>query len=141
MEIWKGEFMYDQGSYGHENIVKFELHVDIVVGSFEGIATDPEFEELCDLPIKVSGFINKDHISFVKIYPFLYEENADGKNVLDRTSPDHKVTYDGYYDPIVNKWTGDWETIEEVVKTDDGPDKEYFSVGTWELTIPSIKIP
>ena len=130
MEIWKGKFKYDLGDYGHDREVEFELQVELKDGNFSGIATDPDFAKLSSLQIPVEGTFEGDHISFVTTFPFKYDQDEDGKSFINETENGHDVNYDGYYDPDVNKWTGDWEILEGEV------DEQLFVGGTWELDLP-----
>ena len=130
MEIWKGTFKYDLGDYGHEREVAFELRVKFKDGKISGIATDSDFVLLSSLPIPVKGFFEGDHISFVTTFPFKYDQDENGKSFINESEKGHDVNYDGYFNPDVNKWTGDWEILE------GEEDEQLFVGGTWELDLP-----
>lgn len=135
-EIWKGQFRYDKADYGFDDVVNFELQVEFVNGSLKGIATDPEFAELSDLPVTVKGFIEGDHISFIKSYPLKYESDENGKSFINESTKGHDVVYDGYFDPTVNKWIGHWEIIADEIKVDLEVYQQLYVGGNWELQIP-----
>lgn len=136
MENWKGEFQYDKADYGFDTIVQFELEVEFENGTIKGIATDPEFEELSKLPIIVKGFIEGDHISFIKSYPLRYESDENGNSFIKKSEKGQDVVYDGYFDPFVDKWTGHWEILMDETKVDVDLYENFYVGGIWELKIP-----
>jgi hypothetical protein len=136
VEVWQGQFEYDKADYGFDTVVKFELHVKFENGSLEGITTDPEFAELSDLLVMVKGFVEGDHISFVKSYPLYYESDENGKSSINESKKGHDVVYDGYFDPTVNKWTGHWEILTDEIKVDVELYEQHYVGGIWELELP-----
>lgn len=136
MNIWTGKLSHDEADYGILDDVNFELYVDLKLGSFSGNATDPEYIELCKLPIHVEGFVDGDHISFVKIYPFWYGLDENDVLYLDETKKEHRVEYDGYFDPDVNKWTGHWEVIIDEVQVEFEIYEHVYIGGSWEMELP-----
>lgn len=136
MNIWNGKFSHDEADYGILDDVEFELHVNLDQGSFSGTATDPEFSELCKLPIHVNGFVDGDHISFVKVYPFWYGLDENDVLYLDETKKEHRVEYDGYYDPNVNQWTGHWEILIDETKVEFEVYEQVYLGGSWEMELP-----
>ena len=130
MQIWEGRFKYDLADYGHEREVEFELHVELQNGKFEGTAFDPEFAALSNKQIQVKGSIDGDHVNFVTTFPFRYDQDENGKPFINESEKGHDVVYDGYFNPDVNLWTGDWEILEGEIS------EQLFVGGSWELTLP-----
>lgn len=93
---------------------------------FSGTVWEDEFYALSQTFVKVQGFIEGDHISFVKTYPFDYGSDEDGKVSIDKTKPGHDVVYDGEWDQTTKSWKGTWEIeIGIVEKTADYQDVLY----------------
>ncbi|MGB0915258.1 MAG: hypothetical protein ACPGVI_04255 [Crocinitomicaceae bacterium] len=136
MEVWKGEFMYDEEHYGHNDSETFELHVHFNNGPFIGTSEDSDFRKISNEPIHVEGFINGDHIQFTKSYPFQFEADENGKTFIDKSAKGHQVIYDGYFDPIIEKWTGDWEVETNTVTDSTDTYNQIYIGGTWELNLP-----
>ena len=136
MEIWKGIFTHDEADYGVQDDVNFELHVKIINGSFEGIATDPEYSKLSNIPVMVNGYLEGDHINFSKIYPYWYGLDENDVLYIDKTKKNHKVDYDGYYNPDLNKWTGYWEVIVDEAMVNSKTTTPVYLGGTWEMDLP-----
>lgn len=136
MEVWKGEFMYDEEHYGFNDSETFELHVYFNNGAILGTSLDSDFLKISDAPIHVEGFIDGDHIQFTKSYPFQFEADEDGKMFINKEEKGHQVVYDGYFDPIVEKWTGDWEVETNTVTDSTDTYNQIYIGGTWELDLP-----
>lgn len=136
MQTWKGEMNYDEVHFGPNQPEVFQLDVEFENGQFSGTSVDAEFSKISELPIQVAGFVEGDHISFIKSYPFHYEADEDGITQIDTSRAGHNVLYDGYFDPIVEKWTGDWEIqVDEINPTDEAY-KQIYIGGAWELNLP-----
>jgi len=81
--------------------------------SFKGTVWEDEFSIASNKYLIVNGYIDNDHISFVKTYPCLYEFNEEGELVIDESKKGHEVIYDGYWDKDKKYWTGEWEVEGE----------------------------
>jgi hypothetical protein len=81
--------------------------------SFHGIVWEEEFSGITGKHLSVKGFIDEDHISFVKKYPCLYEGDENGKVIIDETKSGHEVIYDGYWNEEQGIWIGEWEVEGE----------------------------
>lgn len=136
MEIWKGQFACDEADYGVVPEVDFELQINLVLNEFTGFAKDAEFSELSSLPIRVEGFFDKDHVIFTTTYPCCYDTDENGKKFIDESIKGHEVVHDGYFDPLVDKWTGDWEIVIDEQKDSSGMREQIYVGGTWELDLP-----
>jgi hypothetical protein len=130
---WKGEYIcgpeYDNAQ-GHT--VEFILELNENNGSISGICIDFETKEHFSEPITVSGFIDKDFISFIKQYPFLYSIGEQGQVIVDRTKPHPEITYSGEFDSETNSFLGEWDLVVDSQKFGDG----YFDdslTGTWTM--------
>ena len=81
--------------------------------NFTGAVWEEEFSGITGKKLTVKGYIDEDHISFVKQYPCLYEYDENGKVLIDDSQPGHDVLYDGYWDKSEGKWNGEWEVEGE----------------------------
>lgn len=131
--IWKGKYSYDQ-DFDEESTFDFTLKVSYNDASFEGIALEEEFTGLTGEHATVKGFIDAEHISFVKKYPFKYEEQDDGSIIFDREQKGHEVVYDGYFNSELGIWAGDWEITYDEVKMSHGKYQESLIIGFWQMT-------
>ena len=101
---------YDIDQEGNESPFSFQMDVEFDNQmNFSGSVWEEEFSELSGKRLSVKGFIEAEHISFVKKYPCSYEYDKDGKAVIDDSKPGHEVIYDGYFDKNTGTWTGEWE--------------------------------
>ncbi len=128
---WKGKYAYEEG-FPIEDSFDFELKVQYNEGSFHGIAIEEEFTKLSGETASVKGFIDGDHISFFKQYPFKFEELEDGITIIDRQERGHTVVYDGYFSIEKNRWEGHWEiTFDEIKILNE--EYEIFDWGFWYM--------
>ena len=136
MEVWIGEMNFEEAHFGPNKAELFQLEIEFNRGKFTGVSVDNEFLKISDLPIQVAGFIEGDHISFIKSYPFHYEADEGGVTKIDTTRAGHNVIYDGYFDPIIEKWSGEWEIQIDEINPIDSDYKQIYIGGEWELNIP-----
>lgn len=80
---------------------------------FTGSVSEEEFSGIIGRLLSVKGFIDGDHISFVKQYPCLYEFDENREVIIDESKRGHEVIYDGYWDETKAIWTGEWEVEGE----------------------------
>ena len=130
---WKGEYIcgpeYENNA---DRTVEFILELIENNGSISGICIDFETKEYFAEPITVSGFIDKDFISFIKQYPFFYFIDEQGQVIVDRTKSHPEITYSGEFNPETNAFFGEWDVIVDSQKLGDG----YFVdslTGTWTM--------
>lgn len=128
---WKGKYTYEEG-FPIDASFDFELKVQYNDGSFDGIAIEEEFTKLSGESAHVKGFIEEDYISFVKTYPFKFEEQEDGTVVIDRNERGHKVEYDGYFNSEQNRWEGNWNIVSDEIKI-FADEYEIFEKGFWYM--------
>lgn len=82
---WKGEYTLGP-EYETDEGKTFEFILDLVDenGTFVGICIEREISEQLVEPISISGFWNKELISFTKQYPFSYYVDENGEFVIDK---------------------------------------------------------
>lgn len=111
--IYQGNY-YDIDKEGNESPFQFRIEVDIDEKlSFTGTVWEEEFTGITGKLSTVKGFIDEDHISFVKKYPCTYEYDENGKIIIDESRKGHEVIYDGYWDENTGTWSGEWEVEGE----------------------------
>ncbi|MBL1278832.1 MAG: hypothetical protein COA33_001055 [Fluviicola sp.] len=111
--IYQGKF-FDIDFNEKEISIGFKMEVEIDSNfSFKGTVWEDEFSIASNKYLIVNGYIDNDHISFVKTYPCLYEFNEEGELVIDESKKGHEVIYDGYWDKDKKYWTGEWEVEGE----------------------------
>ena len=134
MAIWKGKhnFNEEHGEIFKDKSIDFEMHITVDDGSFSGTFIDPEFAELNETEIKVSGFFEDNFVSFVITYPFRKIYNGDGTPVLLMDKLNHEVNYYGEFQENSKIISGDWEIIE-VMALDLLGNQIIFSTGTFEM--------
>lgn len=132
-EIWKGCFYYEKGYPEITTLQKVSFQIDILIdnNSFSGTAHDEESKEHFDEPVKVKGFFEKDFISFIMTYPYIYYRDEDDKIIVDKSVPNHNVNYYGEFDETTKSYNGEWEITYVIEQLIDGDIEEVFS-GSWE---------
>lgn len=131
--IWKGKFSYNPEEYGVVEDVDFELYVELNNGKFSGKVYDNEFRELCNELAIVKGFIDEDRIHFVVTYPVSYSVDENDEVQIDASKKGHDVIYNGFLNPILQKWEGEWEILEEEPIEGSDDVYQYHSTGNWEM--------
>ncbi len=94
------------------NEIPFRFRMDVELNeklSFTGKVWEDEFSGLSGKELTVKGYIDEDHISFVKQYPCAYEIDENGEVLIDESRKGHHVIYDGYWDEVNGCWLGEWE--------------------------------
>ncbi len=109
------------------------MEVQFKEGSFTGEFTEAEFTELTGKKGTVKGFIDHQHISFVKKFPFKYDELEDGSILIDESMEGHEVVYDGWFNPEKGTWQGEWEILVEEIKVREGEYELVFDRGCWQM--------
>lgn len=134
MAIWKGKhnFNEEHGEIFKDKSIAFEMQITVDDGSFSGTFIDPEFAELNETEIKVSGFFEDNFVSFVVTYPFRKIYNSNGDAVLLMEKINHEVNYYGEFPDDSKIISGDWEIIE-VMALDLLGNPIIFSTGTFEM--------
>jgi len=131
--IYLGSF-YDIDKEGNESPFQFRIDVEIDEKlSFNGTVWEEEFTGITGKLLSVKGFIDKDHISFVKQYPCAYEFDENRNIIIDESRKGHEVIYDGYWDENTGSWTGEWEVEgeTEVFQLNEVKTKVY--IGHFEM--------
>lgn len=133
-KIWIGHYNYrleDEISENHN----FEIHANLDDGSFSGVAIEEEFTQLTGDKPTVKGFIEDDMISFVKSYPYLFETDENGKQIIDKSIRGHQVEYEGYFEEDKGSWSGTWEIHFGEQKIDIGNYEFQFIMGEWSMKL------
>ncbi|RFC55642.1 hypothetical protein DXU93_01540 [Brumimicrobium aurantiacum] len=88
---------------------------------FKGKVWEEVFSKKTDKFLSVKGFIDEDHISFIKQYPCFFSSDINGELIIDCSKPGHEVIYDGYWNEEKGIWEGEWEVEGEtnLLGTDD----------------------
>lgn len=98
------------------NEIPFPFKMEVVFDerfNFTGTVWEQEFSGFSGKKLSVRGFIDGEHISFVKKYPCAYEFDEQGKPYIDESRKGHEVIYDGYWNEFSQKWIGEWEVEGE----------------------------
>jgi hypothetical protein len=134
---YKGKY-YDIDHKGDEFQVSFSMVVEFNDKmSFKGSVWEDEFTKLSGKQLVVKGYIDEDHISFVKKYPCYYASDENGKRFIDESKLGHEVIYDGYWDENSRKWIGEWEVEgETTLEGLEGIQTDVY-VGSFEMTMES----
>jgi len=101
-------FAIDQN--GNESPFEFRMEVELDdEQSFTGTVWEEEFSGITGKGLTVKGFIDENHISFVKQYPCLYDAGENGEIIIDESKHGHEVIYDGHWNEELGSWFGEWE--------------------------------
>lgn len=131
--IFTGKY-YDIDQQGNESSFSFKMDVELDSKmNFSGIVWEEEFSEISGKNLSVKGFIDDDHISFVKQYPCFYAYDENGKVIIDTSKKGHEVIYDGYWNDNIGVWVGEWEVEGQTeLKGLDDITTEVF-IGSFEM--------
>lgn len=111
--IYQGNY-YDIDQHGEECPYSFKMEVVLDERfNFIGTVWEEEFSCISGKHLSVKGYIDEDHISFVKQYPCLFEYDEKGNVIIDESKSGHHVIYDGYWDETNSNWIGEWEVEGE----------------------------
>lgn len=133
--IYLGNY-FDIDQQGNESPFEFRMEVEIdEKHSFYGTVWEEEFSGITGKLITVKGFIDEDHISFVKKYPCLYSIDQEGKTKIDETKHGHEVIYDGYWNEESGKWHGEWEIEGETEVFHFDKIKTRVYIGAFEMSM------
>lgn len=100
---------FEQNEDGKEISVGFKMKLELDKKlNFIGTVWEEEFSGITGKLVSVRGFIDEDHISFVKKYPCKYESNENFEVAIDMDKPGHEVIYDGYWNEELENWSGEW---------------------------------
>lgn len=133
---WIGKFAYSFEE-GDDEFFAFEIVANYENGSFEGTVYDEVFSGMTGDLAKVKGFIEHDLISFVKIYPYYYVKDLQGKTIIDKNQKGHQVVYQGYFNDETGEWEGEWEIqiYEERDKRVKGGYLTKSLIGPWNMKL------
>lgn len=132
---WIGTYT-DIGKNGQDEEVSFQIDVDLDNNlNFKGKVWEEKFYSHSQLMIDVKGFINEDHISFIKTYPCLFEIDENYDVVIDTSKKGHDVTYDGYWNVQTKKWEGFWEVKGLSILVREGYYEEEVIIGPFEMKL------
>lgn len=132
---WIGKF-FDVGENGNEEPIGFRLDVEMAENmTFDGKMWEEEFYPKTKLLIDVKGYIENDHISFVKSYPCLYDIDENNQVVIDLNQKGHEVVYQGEWIESRGVWSGFWEIKGAVVFEARDYYEEIIYQGPFEMSI------
>lgn len=129
---WQGFYCYNI-EFDETEQYGFTIDAEFVDGSFRGEFSEDEFTGITGEKGTVKGFIDEYHISFVKKYPFQYDELEDGSLFFDFEAEGHEVVYDGTFNQETGTWEGEWEILVEEVQVNDEESEQYFDRGSWRM--------
>lgn len=132
---WIGKYV-NIGPNGIEE--DFPFRIDVVLDNklnFTGTAWEEEFCTISQLKIDVKGFIDDDHISFIKSYPCLFELDENFNAVIDKTQKGHEVTYNGYWKEETNNWEGFWDIKVESTLISEGNYEDELIIGPFDMKV------
>jgi hypothetical protein len=119
---------------GNEIPFPFRIEVEIDKNfSFTGTVWEEDYAEVTSELSSVKGFIDNDHISFVKKYPYAFQYNKNRGLIVDGSSYGHEVLYDGYWDENTGSWQGDWEILNESAVFHARKFKSKGRIGRFEM--------
>lgn len=127
---WKGAYCYKE-EFDDSDCHGFDLRVIVDEDEFYGTAPEQEFTSLTGDAATVEGFIEGDHISFTKKYPYLYILEDDGTFIFDQSKPGHEVIYTGQFNAELHRWEGEWEVHGMETKFPNGDWEVETIWGTW----------
>lgn len=131
--VYQGKY-YDFDEKGNESPFAFRMDVDINDKlSFMGAVWEEEFTRISGKKLSVKGYIDGDHISFVKQYPCHYGYDENGKVFVDDTQRGHDVIYDGYWDEERGIWSGEWEVEGELLVFNNEMIQSRVYIGKFEM--------
>ncbi|XOV68314.1 MAG: hypothetical protein ACFHU9_03875 [Fluviicola sp.] len=132
--VWKGSYTYFDDEENESKPIGFEIHAELVSGSFHGKVSEEEFTKLTGDKATVKGFVENDFISFVKTYPYAWWIE-DEQYWINKELPGHDCNYRGFYSEADQEWSGEWEVITE--KGRIGNYQEEFEAivltGSWKM--------
>jgi len=132
-KIYQGNY-FDFDKDGNEIPFGFRMEVELdEKWNFHGIVWEDEFSGITEKHLTVKGFIDEDHISFVKQYPCAYEFDHEGNSIVDESRRGHSVIYDGYLDEESGIWTGEWEIEGETQLLPLGGIETEIFLGRFEM--------
>ncbi len=131
--IYQGNY-YQIDKSGNNLPFLFRMEVELDKNfSFNGTVWEEEFTEMSGKHLSVKGFIDNDHISFVKQYPCLYKIDEKWKVNIDVSKRGHAVIYDGYWDESIGSWIGEWEVEGESEFLLFGRIRTEIFIGNFEM--------
>ena len=125
---------FDLNEDGTESSFGFRMKIELDAKlNFTGTIWEDEFSRISGKSITVRGFIDDDHISFVKKYPCKYESNENLEVVIDKDKPGHEVIYDGYWNEELENWSGEWEIEGDIELFHINQIKTSVYIGRFEM--------
>jgi hypothetical protein len=126
---WVGAY-----SYGEEyddpvkgKTVAFEMELTLVNGIIKGNCTDSEATAHFNQPATIEGSVIDHTISFVKRYPYYWQNEKEGPRFLPKL-PSQEITYTGQF--VNDRFEGEWEIVTTLMDA-QGEAVSYKGVGRW----------
>lgn len=131
---WQGTIIYgtDYGPDIEGKELFFEMTLAESDGEFTGIARDTGGFGNSDDEATVSGFWDKETISFIKKYKSYHEFDEYGNLNKDENIEPFEINYTGTFNLEKSLFEGDWEIIIQSELLADGWGEQYCS-GTWTM--------
>ncbi len=130
--VWYGEHTYEDE---HRPELKgkklcFRMTLEEHDGDISGECIDTEGTGVVNEPGSITGFIDEDVISLVKLYPSFYFLNYQGEieKIEEKLPPE--INYSGTYNPESDSFEGDWYVVFEVKQLTFAFAEQLVS-GTW----------
>lgn len=129
--VWTGAYSYGE-TYPDSikgKMVLFELHLIISNGLVNGNCIDDEATPHFRVPAAIEGAVHGDSISFIKTYPYYWQQEEGGPRFLPKM-PSQQVYYSGQY--LNGQFEGEWEISTELTDA-SGNSIIYKGVGQWYM--------
>ena len=138
-QFWVGKFTYSNSkeeAEGKTKEVPYVMELDFRDGEFHGTTIDQESKDLFSEPITVNGFLEKDFISFIVMYPHnYYFDDQENKFIVEYGRDYPGCEYEGNFNTSENCFEGTWKIIigefkEGLFQEESGFD---FVHGKWKM--------
>lgn len=129
---WIGEYIYGEGYPAsiRGKRVAFEIDMMLTNGLLKGLCTDEEATPHFNKPATIEGSLLDNCISFIKRYPYYWQqEEHTGPRFLPKL-PSQEVHYAGRYNE--GCFEGEWE-ITTILTDDRGEPFAYNGNGYWHM--------
>ena len=129
---WTGEYIYGEGYPAsiRGKKVMFEIDMTLDNGLLRGHCTDDEATPHFKQPAVIEGSVCENSISFIKRYPYYWQnEDEAGPRFIPKL-PSQEVHYSGIF--IDDRFEGEWE-ITTFFVDEEGEPFAYRGNGHWHM--------
>jgi hypothetical protein len=126
---WVGVYTYGEDCAAplRGKKVLFEIHITSQNGFITGDCIDEEATPHFKEPARIEGSVHGNTISFVKRYPYYWQNEENGPRFLPKL-PSQEVHYSGQF--INGQFEGEWEVITALTDG-DGSAVTFKGTGYW----------